>query len=96
MDTEDVQWMNRFNQGKKDLSMTDKESTFYANAATRVCMLKKKMELESQNKRIIVIAPKKEISMLKNICKATLMNGKTCTKKSDCGDFCRRHKLVIN
>ena len=28
------------------------------------------------------------------ICSATLMNGKICSSKATCGNYCKRHKLI--
>lgn len=37
--------------------------------------------------------PKTEVKTRVLICKATNMNGKPCSNKAVCGDFCRKHQI---
>lgn len=87
-------WFDSFHQAFKDLKMSEEDSVRWADSVARLNFTTKNILLEKQKKFIQVIAPKREMAVGFKICKATLMNGKPCTYKAACGEFCKRHKLV--
>jgi len=87
-------WFANFHQAFEDLHMSEEDSVRWADSVYRLNCTTRTINQEKEKKFIKVIEPKRETAVCFKICKATLMNGKPCTHKAACGDFCKRHKLI--
>ena len=92
----DAKWTNSYNQALNHLKLSPEKSEHFADAAQRMRALAQKIEttkFERRTKVLTVIRP--EISNQgPKLCRATLMNNKPCSARAQCGDFCKRHRLV--
>ena len=94
----DAKWTVSYNQALNHLKLTPEQSEHFADAAQRMRTLAKKIEDTKFERRTKVLVSLRSESAphqsSTKICRATLMNNKPCSARAQCGDFCKRHRLV--
>lgn len=86
-------WFSSFDQAFFTLKLSRGECEHYANAVYKMCAVKEKLIIEKNLRSIQKITPRPEFTLAQP-CKATLMSGKMCSQKANCGDYCKRHHLI--
>ncbi len=92
----DAHWYSSYSQALRDLKLDDEGATRYANAVWRVnANYRIYDEIKKENSiKVIANKPEPTTGATMKMCKATLMSGKSCSYKANCGDYCKRHRLV--
>ena len=93
-------WFEYFHQACKIANLTQEDCERYATGALKMKEVKEKLRVEKEKKfiQVIIKGPPRDIDSKgkRPACKATLMNGKPCSNRAMCGEFCKRHRLVNN
>ena len=91
----DAKWTVSYNQALNHLKLSPEQSEHFADAAQRMRTMAKKIEDTKFERRTkVLVSLRSECAPSMKICRATLMNNKPCSARAQCGDFCKRHRLV--